>query len=140
MSYQNYLYDNIKELDLSINLKQDVLTKKFLENFKLLGSKILHMTPTDFDIEKNQRYLIIEDENFNQVKMTPDMLKKILTPEEESKSNLNIDLVILDIPNCDDFINVFIELGVKHIISFEAMDHFILSEDQSHQTYTHHLN
>ena len=73
--------------------------------------------------------MLIEDENFNQIQMTPEMLQLYLTTEDGP--TLNVDLVIIDLPNCEDFVNVFHQLGVKHVISFVALDHFSLQEDQS---------
>ena len=54
--------------------------------------------------------MLIEDENFNQIQMTPEMLQLYLTTEDGP--TLNVDLVIIDLPNCEDFVNVFHQLGV----------------------------
>jgi len=80
-----------------------------------LGSKVLHLTPHLFSIDINQQVMVVEDENFHEVCLTPDDLKQILQPKE---GNLNVYLVLIELPNCSKFVEVFKELGVEHVISF----------------------
>lgn len=105
------LTNSKKQLDL----KFDVLTSAFLKKIQVHGSKVLHLTPYMFDVDNNYEQMIIEDEQFNQFKLSPNDLYEILKP---SQGKLNIYLVLIELPNCQPFCNVFRELGVPHVISF----------------------
>ena len=58
--------------------------------------------------------MIIETDNLEADKLTPEQLKTKLV-----KQGLNINLVILQFPNSEDFAEVFLECGAKTVISFK---------------------
>ena len=58
---------------------------------------MLHLSPKLFDPEDNNKEILIEDDDFREVKLTPSQLKKILQPEE---GKLTANLVLIEMPNC----------------------------------------
>ena len=57
---------------------------------------------------------MIENENFESIKLSPKDLKKLF------QQGTGIHLVIIDMTNCKEICQVFIDLGVPHVISFNA--------------------
>jgi hypothetical protein len=62
----------------------------------------------------NCPYLVIENDKFESIRLKPKDLKKLL------HQGLAIDLVIIEMTNCKEICQVFIDLGVPHVISFKA--------------------
>ena len=91
---KNKLSSTKKQLDL----KFDVLNNQFLENLNKTGCKVLHLTPycDCFTMDQSQPYLVIENENFESIKLKPSDLKKLL------HQGLGIDLVIIEMTNCQE--------------------------------------
>ena len=122
---KNKLQATKKQLDL----KFDVLNNQFLENLNSTGCKVLHLTPycDCLTMDQSQPYLIIENENFESIKLKASDLKKIL------HKGLGIDLVIIEMTNCQEMSQVFIDLGVPHVISFSASYSSKLKENDKYE-------
>jgi hypothetical protein len=116
--YIELLSQSMKE----IYLKTEVLSKDFLSKFKELGSKVLHLSPGNFRIGQNQTFMSIEDDEFNELQISANDLKDLL---ELEIGKLTVVLVIIEMPDCEDFCKVFKDLGVPHVLSFSTSSYNI---------------
>jgi hypothetical protein len=93
-----------------------VLNRELIENVKENGCKILHITSTVFEEER----ICMEGLNGLVDFVHIEELKIILKPDD---GVLKIDLVVIAIPESTKIAQVFIDLGVKHVIAFD-FEHF----------------
>ena len=70
-----------------------------------------------FNIYDNSKKLIIENENLSPIHIVPSKLEAKLQGYDKL---LNIDLVVIALPNCKPFAEVFFKQGVSHVISFKV--------------------
>ncbi len=85
------------------------------------GCKILHLSSSVF--EENR--LCIEGSNGVVEYLYKDQLKKILANEYQNKKVLDVELLVLAIPESTSFAKLFLELGVKHVIAF-SYEHYVI--------------
>mmetsp|Transcript_37144 Transcript_37144/g.57012 ORF Transcript_37144/g.57012 Transcript_37144/m.57012 type:complete len:137 (-) Transcript_37144:3150-3560(-) len=114
---RDLLINTLNQSNKQLNLRFEVLNMKFLRNLSEFGSKVLHLTPHFFTIENNQQVLVVEDDNFHEITLTPEELRTVLKPKEGS---LTIYLVVIELTNCAKFCEIFLDLGVHHVISFTS--------------------
>ena len=85
------------------------------------GCKVLHLTPQMFKLTRERSYFYIEDEDFCHVKITLEQLRELLTPKkDEGKKGLPISLVVLELINGPQLTQMFSELGVDHVVTFQC--------------------
>jgi hypothetical protein len=53
------------------------------------------------------------------IKLTPKELKEILTPRDGKKLNVNICIIV--VPDGFELAQVFVELGVHHVFTFNSL-------------------
>ena len=99
-----------------INVQFDVLSIEFLKKMRNRGCKILHFSPCLQRIVHNLTTCIVEDK-FQNFHLNPQNLARELKPTHMKK--LNINMVILEMVNCEEFCQVFKDLGVEHVIYFK---------------------
>ena len=63
-------------------------------------------------VTSKETYLSIETTSFEQEKLYPEQLDQLF-------GNLNIDTVVLKIPNSEKFANVFLRKNVKNVVYFQ---------------------
>ena len=67
--------------------------------------------------------MLVEDDSFAQVQLTADDLRKDLGSKEQNEI-VNLDLVVIETPNCPEICQVFRDMGVKHVIYFKVSEDF----------------
>lgn len=75
-----------------------------------------------FDIQEDQSLLIIEDKLHRLAKLTPQSLRSFIAP---AVGPLKVSLVVIDMINCERFAQVFRDLGVPHVVSFQIGRQYI---------------
>lgn len=93
-------------------MKFDVLSRELLEYVKNYGCRVLHLSSDVYHPD----YLCIEGKNAEIEYISVIELKVLLKP---SNSRLNVDLVVLAIPESQNLAQVFIDMGVPHVVSFD---------------------
>jgi len=96
-----------------VNFKFDHLTKKTLNLIKDCGCRVLHLSSDEY----RNKYLCVEGENGEIEYLSHDELKHILTPNEGDK--LNVDVVVIAVPESYELGELFVEMGVKHVVCFD---------------------
>ena len=83
------------------------------------GCKVLHLTPQFIDTSEEKSYIVLEDDDCGEIRLNPQQLKELLEP---AMGTINIDLVLIEMTNCEEFCKVFLDLGVPHVISFRLIE------------------
>jgi hypothetical protein len=84
------------------------------------GCKILHLSSSVFEEDK----LCIEGSNGVVEYLYKEQLRKILVNQYQNKKGLDVELLVLAIPESIEFAKLFLELGVKHVIAF-SYEHYV---------------
>jgi hypothetical protein len=106
------LRNNFEELNKVINVKFETLTIDILNYVRDHGCRVLHLSS---DVFKDD-CLCIEGRNGKIEYLGLEELKRILKPT--NGYNLNVDLVVLALPESSRLADVFVSLGVHHVVSF----------------------
>lgn len=106
-----------------MNVKFDILNREILEFARTYGCKILHLSSHVFEEDR----IAIEGPNGLIEYLSIDQLRTLLEPH--SSSHLEVDLVVLAVPQSHKLAQVFLSLGVRHVISF-GYDQFLRQNTQ----------
>ena len=110
--FRKRIHDEFRKQKKVVNLKFDILKRESLSYIKDYGCRVLHMSS---DVFKNDT-LCIEGNNGEIEYLSMDEIKKILRPNE---GRLNVEVVVLAIPDCLELAQAFVDLGVPHVIAFD---------------------
>lgn len=102
-----------------IDYKFEVLNEKFWETYT--SSKVLHIRPVLFNYIEENKHMYIEDENFYSKKVTPESLKETILANTNQQISTT-SLVVIGMPNCKLFAEMFASLKVPHVLYFETKD------------------
>lgn len=119
MSLQERMRANFEESGKQIDYKFEVLNEKFWETYT--SSKVLHIRPVLFNYINENKHLYIEDENFCAKKVTPESLKDTILANTNQQISTTA-LVVIGMPNCKQFAEMFASLKVPQVLYFEAKD------------------
>jgi hypothetical protein len=112
-TFRNRIIDGFDKSKKVINVKFDSLTREVLGFIKKYGCRVLHLSSDVFKPD----YLCIEGANGKIDYIHIDELKDLLKPANEEQ--LNVNLVVLAIPESKKLAKVFVDLGVKHVVAFD---------------------
>jgi hypothetical protein len=115
--FRNNLKKSFSELNKVINTRFETLTKDVLEYIKEHGCRVLHLSSDVF----KDGFLCIEGNNGQIEYLDKDELKKILMPKNNDR--LQVDVVVLAIPEVSNLAELFMELGVPHVVTFNFPSH-----------------
>ena len=116
-NFKSCVIQNMKKESKVIQVKFDVLTRESLKLIKNHGCRVLHLSSDEFrDLQlwaegKYGELDLIEISD----------LRQLLIPEG---GRLSIDVVVLAIPKSRLLAEIFIDLGVPHVIFFDFSDEF----------------
>lgn len=102
-----------------MNLKFDVLSKELLDYVKQYGCRVLHLSSDVYSVD----HLCIEGKNGEIEYLSINELRDIL---KQPNSRLNVDVVVIAIPESLKLAQLFVEMGVPHVIAFD-FEHKLLS-------------
>jgi NADH/NAD ratio-sensing transcriptional regulator Rex len=95
-----------------VDVKFDLLNRELLENVIKYKCKILHLSSTVFDSER----LCVEGEYGEIEYLSSEDIKSIFSSKDE---RLDVDVLVLAIPESTKIAQTFINLGVDHVIAFD---------------------
>lgn len=110
--FRQKVTSGIKERNKVINVRFDQLNRELLEYVKNNGCRVLHISS---DIYRKES-LCIEGENGLIEYISLENLETMLKPE---RRNLQVDVVVLAIPDSAEIAKVFSSLGVPYVVAFE---------------------
>lgn len=91
-----------------------------------------------FHVRDNVTYFLVEGSNFRPIKLTIPELKKSLFDQIGDGAKLPVNMVIIEQVNCKNLAEVFLELGVEHVISFELTTE--LADQNASNSGRNHIN
>lgn len=99
-----------------INVKFDILNIELLEYIRANGCRVLHISS---DIYRDDHFCI-EDKNGVVKYLSVQDMKEFLSQNDEKKKigKLNIEVVVIAIPDSQHLAQVFVDLGVPHVVAF----------------------
>jgi len=111
--FRNNLKSSFINLQKVINARFDTLTEDVLEYVKDHGCRVLHLSSDYF----KDGHLCIEGENGQVIYKDIAQLRELFQHKE--KKRLEVDVVVLALPECSNLPELFVELGVKHVVHFQ---------------------
>lgn len=63
-----------------INVQFEVLTIELLDRIRKDGCKILHLSPCMFEVQQDQKHLIVEDNSHRLLSLTPQQFRTFIEP------------------------------------------------------------
>ncbi|CDW81385.1 UNKNOWN [Stylonychia lemnae] len=116
--FRKRIFSEVKKLNKVVNLKFDILSLELLNYVKNYGCRVLHISSDVYSPD----HLCIEGKNAEIQYIKIAELKNLLDPLE---SGLNVDLVVLAIPESQKLAQAFVEMGVPHVVSFDFKPNFL---------------
>eukprot|EP00347_Sterkiella_histriomuscorum_P024050 403332474 len=110
--FRKRILTEVKKINKVVNLKFDVLSRELLEYVKTYGCRVFHVSSDVYHPD----YLCIEGKNAQIEYISIKEMKNLLKP---ANSRLNIDLVVLAIPESEKLAQAFVEMGVPHVVFFD---------------------
>ncbi|TNV87843.1 hypothetical protein FGO68_gene1372 [Halteria grandinella] len=111
-NFRQKVINGIKERNKVINVRFDQLNLEMLDYVKNNSCRVLHISS---DVYRKDS-LCIEGENGLVEYINLEDLRNILQPQSKV---LQVDVVVLAIPDSEEIAKVFIELGVPYVVAFE---------------------
>ena len=116
-NFKEWVLESMKNENKILQVKFDVLTRDNLKSIKNYGWRVLHLSSDEYrDLE-----LCAEGKygELDLIKIS-ELHEYLIT----SGDKLNIDVVVLAIPQSKLIAEAFVKLGVRHVIYFEFSDEF----------------
>ena len=111
-NFRRRIHNELKKQKKVVNIKFDNLTRDQLEYVRTYGCRVLHISSDVY----NPDYLCIEGKNGEIQYLNFEDIKTILRPDN---GRLNVDVVVVAIPESANIAQAFVELGVPHVIGFD---------------------
>ena len=116
-NFKDLVFRNMKNEKKIIRVKFDILTRENLKSIKNHGWRVLHLSSDEFrDLQ-----LWAEGKHGELDWIEVSDLRELLLP---FGGRLSIDVVVLAIPKSRLLAEVFIDLGVPHVVFFDFSDDF----------------